>query len=220
MLDATKSDQQRQLLEKELEAVGIRLNQTPPNIYFKTKTAGGVAYTATTRQSQLDERLVHDILHEYRHHNCEIIVREDVTVEQFIDAIVGRRKYVRCLYVYNKIDSVPLEEADRLARLPHSVVVSCEMDLNLDYLVERIWDELAMLRIYTRKRAEIPDFHDPVILRRGATVEHLCHRLHRNLADIFKYALLWGSSAKHQPQKVGLHHILDDEDVVQIIKKQ
>lgn len=35
MLDATKSEVQRQLLEKELESVGIRLNKQKPNIYFK-----------------------------------------------------------------------------------------------------------------------------------------------------------------------------------------
>jgi ribosome-interacting GTPase 1 len=35
MLDATKQDVQRGLLEKELESVGIRLNKKKPNIYFK-----------------------------------------------------------------------------------------------------------------------------------------------------------------------------------------
>ena len=35
MLDATKGDVQRVLLEKELESVGIRLNRKKPNIYFK-----------------------------------------------------------------------------------------------------------------------------------------------------------------------------------------
>lgn len=35
MLDATKQDVQRGLLEKELESVGIRLNKRKPNIYFK-----------------------------------------------------------------------------------------------------------------------------------------------------------------------------------------
>ena len=34
-----------------------------------------------------------------------------------------------------------------------------------------------------------------------------------------KYAWVWGSSVKHQPQKVGKDHVLDDEDVVQIVKR-
>ena len=40
MLDATKGDVQRVLLEKELESVGIRLNRKKPNIYFKVKPFG------------------------------------------------------------------------------------------------------------------------------------------------------------------------------------
>ena len=32
-------------------------------------------------------------------------------------------------------------------------------------------------------------------------------------------ALVWGSSVKHQPQKVGKEHVLNDEDVVQVVKK-
>ena len=32
-------------------------------------------------------------------------------------------------------------------------------------------------------------------------------------------ALVWGSSVKHNPQKVGKEHTLNDEDVIQIVKK-
>lgn len=42
MLDATKSDEQRKLLEYELDAVGIRLNKSKPDVVFKRKTTGGV----------------------------------------------------------------------------------------------------------------------------------------------------------------------------------
>jgi ribosome-interacting GTPase 1 len=35
----------------------------------------------------------------------------------------------------------------------------------------------------------------------------------------FKYALVWGTSVKHKPQKVGKEQVLQDEDIVQIIKK-
>jgi hypothetical protein len=33
------------------------------------------------------------------------------------------------------------------------------------------------------------------------------------------YALVWGTSAKHSPQRCGLSHRLDDEDLVQIVTK-
>lgn len=42
VLDATKSHEQRRLLEIELDAVGIRLNKRKPDIVYKKKTGGGV----------------------------------------------------------------------------------------------------------------------------------------------------------------------------------
>ena len=42
--------------------------------------------------------------------------------------------------VYNKVDAISLEQLDKLAREPHSTVISCEMDLNLDGLIDRIWE--------------------------------------------------------------------------------
>jgi hypothetical protein len=32
--------------------------------------------------------------------------------------------------------------------------------------------------------------------------------------------LVWGTSARHYPQHCGLGHVLQDEDVVQIVKKK
>jgi len=43
MLDATKSEEQRRLLEIELDAVGIRLNKQKPDVVYKKKTTGGVS---------------------------------------------------------------------------------------------------------------------------------------------------------------------------------
>jgi ribosome-interacting GTPase 1 len=43
MLDATKSEEQKRLLEIELDAVGIRLNKKKPDVVFKKKTTGGVS---------------------------------------------------------------------------------------------------------------------------------------------------------------------------------
>jgi hypothetical protein len=35
----------------------------------------------------------------------------------------------------------------------------------------------------------------------------------------FNYSLIWGTSAKHAPQRCGLGHHLNDQDVVQIVTK-
>lgn len=49
MLDATKSDEQRRLLQIELDAVGIRLNKQKPDVVFKRRTTGGSVRFARVR---------------------------------------------------------------------------------------------------------------------------------------------------------------------------
>ncbi|KAK4789772.1 hypothetical protein SAY86_017076 [Trapa natans] len=46
VLDASKSEGHRQILIKELEAVGLHLNKRLPQIYFKKKT-GGISFNST-----------------------------------------------------------------------------------------------------------------------------------------------------------------------------
>lgn len=219
MLDATKPNVHRDLLERELESVGIRLNKAKPNIYFKQKKGGGLSFNSTCTMTRCSEKMVQMILHSFKIFNAEVLFREDCTEDEFIDVVTANRVYLPCVYVYNKIDQIAIEEVDRLARQPNSVVVSCNMQLNLDYLLEALWEELRLIRVYTKKPGAPPDFDDGLILRRGVTVEHVCHSIHRTLAPQFKYALVWGTSTKYSPQRVGINHTMNDEDVIQIIKK-
>jgi len=219
-LDAANGPKQKQLLTKELEAVGLRMNQRPADIYYKPKKTGGPFFNSTCPTTHLNSKLVASIMQEYKIHNYEIVLREDATVEQLLDVVEGNRIYIKALYCYNKIDTMSIEDVDQLARQPHTVVISCKQSLNLGYLVERIWDTLAMVRVYTKRRGDSPEFSDPIILRGGATVEAACHAVHRSLVETFGYALVWGSSAKHKPQRVGKDHVLEDEDVICVVSKQ
>lgn len=221
MLDATKSDEQRHLLEIELDAVGVRLNKKKPDVVFKRKTTGGITLTATVKLTRTDEKTIRTILASYKLHNCDVMIREDITTDEFIDVLIGTRKYIPCIYVYNKIDAISLEQVDKLARQDHTVVISAEQDLNLDYLIERLWADLGLVKVYTKKRGAHPDLTDPICLRTGATIEGVCNGIHRSLATNFRYALVWGKSSKFAPhaQKVGLNHPVQDDDVVSIFTK-
>lgn len=66
----------------------------------------------------------------------------------------------------------------------------------------------------------MPDYSAPVVLRENdRVIEAFCNRIHRTLIKQFKYAWVWGRSVKHQPQRVGKDHLLEDEDIVQLVKK-
>lgn len=227
VLDAVReqNNQHRDILTTELEIMGIRLNRQPPAIYFKKKATGGIKFNATCPLSKLGDNpqdAVTRILGGYRIHNAEVLFRGDCSVDELIDVVEGNRKYVRCLYVYNKIDSLSIEEVDALARQPDSVVISIYMNLNLDDLLAKVWEYMGLVRIYTKRRGHAPDLAEPVVLsdvRHGLTVEAVCKTISKEFLAIFNFALVWGRSAKFNPQRVGLTHVLTDEDVVQIVAK-
>jgi len=103
------------------------------------------------------------------------------------------------------------------------MVLSCRAKLNLDVFLDKVWEYLGIVRVYTKPRGKKPDFEDPLVLthgRHGLTVEAACKQVHRSLLNGFDYAMVWGTSVKHTPQRVGLTHALEDEDVIQIVKKK
>ena len=153
------------ILESELEGFGIRLNKKPPNVVFKRKDKGGLAITNTVPLTKLDHDEIRAVMHEYRIPNADLSFREDVSVEELIDVIEGNRIYIPCIYVLNKIDSISIEELDLLYKIPHSVPISSRQWLNVDELVDRMWDELNLVRVYTKPRKSPPDYTSPVVLR-------------------------------------------------------
>lgn len=76
VLDATKGGEQRQILENELETMGIRLNKERPNISLTIKKTGGVKLNSITPPKYLDEKMVTAILKDYKIHNADVLVKD------------------------------------------------------------------------------------------------------------------------------------------------
>lgn len=75
--------------------------------------------------------------------------------------------------------------ADR--QIPDSVPISSQLWLNIDELMEVMWEKLNLVRVYTKPRGQAPDYSSPVVLRRGkCTVEHFCNAIHKDIAKQFK----------------------------------
>ena len=115
---------------------------------------------------------------------------------------------------------ISIEELDIVCEIPHCVPISAHHKWNYDSLLEKMWTYLKLVRIYTKPKGQLPDYESPVVLQTNhCTLEDFCNKIHKTILKELKYALVWGSSVKHQPQRVGKDHLLHDEDVVQIVKK-
>lgn len=222
VLDAVSPLCHKRIIENELEGVGIRLNRNKPDIQIKQSTKGGglMLNRGLNSDIKMSDDTIMSILREYKVTNAEVIMRGKCGVDDLIDAIEGNRVYIPALYVINKIDQITIEELDLLDQIPNYVLVSAHKKWNLDELLERIWEKLCLLRIYTKPKGQVPDYEAPVILFTNKhTVSEFCNKIHRALLKDLKYAIIWGSSVKHQPMKVGKDHELNDEDVIQLVKK-
>jgi small GTP-binding protein len=221
VLDVNKPLAHKQIIEKELEGFGIRINKEPPNILIKKKEKGGLNITNTVPLTKLDKDGIRAVMSEYKINSADIAFRCDATVDDLIDTLeAAQRKYIPAVYVLNKIDSFSIEELELLKRVPNAVPISSGKEWNLDELLEVMWDRLNLVRVYTKPKGKMPDFSEPVVLRSDhCTVEDFCNQIHKSLVDDFRTAVVYGSSVKHQPQYVGLNHVLEDEDVITILKK-
>ncbi|KAL6120815.1 hypothetical protein NUSPORA_02386 [Nucleospora cyclopteri] len=214
-LDVTKPLMHKKVIERELEGAGIRLNKQPARIKITKRDRGGINSTG----GNIDMDLMKGILQEFRISNAEITIQGDPTIDEFIDAVAGNRKYVPAVYVLNKIDAISIEELDILSRIPHAVPISANHSWNFDVLMKRIWDYLDLIRIFPKPKGQPIDYDEPVILRnKKRAISDFCNSIHRQILSKFKFAVVWGTSVKHQKQKVGKDHTLNDCDVVQIIK--
>jgi len=209
------------VLTNELGNIGIRLNQLPPNITIEKASMGGIAIAQQTKLTKITEKHLKDILHLYGLVSARVVVREDITSEQIADHIAGNISYSKAITVLNKIDLVDEKFLEDLkTKIKSNVIeVSANSDINIEILKEKIYEKLKFIRIYMKPKGEEADFKEPFIAREGDTVEDVCNKMHRRLKRQFRYGLVWGKSVKFGGQRVGLTHVMQDEDVITIIKR-
>ncbi|MEW6043837.1 MAG: GTP-binding protein [Thermoproteota archaeon] len=210
------------VLRTELGNIGIRLDQKPPNIVIEKASIGGIAIAQQTKLTSLSEKLLKEILHLYGITSARVVIREDITSEQLVDYLTGDKSYAKSLTILNKIDLVdPKFVKEVQAKVKSEVIpVSADSGINIDLLKEKIYEKLDFIRIYMRPKGDETDYKEPLIIRRDSTVEDVCNKLHRNMKKEFRYGLVWGKSVKFGGQRVGLQHVLEDEDVLTIIKSR
>jgi hypothetical protein len=208
------------VIRTELGNIGIRLDQKPPDIVIEKTGDGGISVSQQVPLTKMSISLMKDILRVYGMNNGRVLVREDVDADQLTDFISGNKFYVDSLTIMNKIDLVnqgfvmELQKNSKTKFIP----ISADSDINVNALKDAIFDKLDFIRIYMRPKGGETDFKEPLIARRNSTVLDICNKLHRDLKKDFRYGLVWGKSVKFGGQRVSINHVLQDEDVLTIIK--
>ena len=211
------------VLINELEATGIRLNTHPPNVVITKTERGGIDVKPTVQLTKIDIELAKDMVSEYGYVNAEVVIREDVTEDQLIDALTGNRVYLKAMAVLNKIDAISpteLEEFRYRLRAWNPIFISANKEINLDELKEALYKKLDFIHVFLKPQGRDADMDEPMVIMNGSTVGDLCDRIHRSFRKNFRYALVWGTSAKFPGQMVGVDHRFHNGDIVTIVTRR
>ena len=206
------------ILQKEVYDSHLRLNKRKPTIKIVKKERGGIDLGTTVKQTKLDEASIKEIMQEFRLNNASIVLRDDIDADELIDVIEGNKKYVPSIVILNKIDLVDPQELERVKKIVKpDICISAEMKINIDQLKELIFQRLGFMRVYCKEQGKKADMEEPMIMKSHSTLRDVCEKLHRDFVKKFKFARIWGRSAKFEGQSIrSLEHQLKDEDVVEI----
>ncbi|MDR2846288.1 MAG: GTP-binding protein [Candidatus Methanoplasma sp.] len=211
------------VLMKELYNAAIRLNQFKPDVVISSSGQGGILIKPTVKLTKIDVETIKDMTAAYGHINATVVVREDIDVEQMLDVLSGNRVYIKCVMAINKVDLAKpgqLEAVEDMHRDYIKVPVSAATGFGIENLKQTLYDTIEMIRIYLKPQGQEADMVEPLIVKKGNTVGEVCEVIHRDFKNNFRYAMVWGNSAKFPGQTVGLDHVVEDEDILTIIVKR
>ncbi len=124
------------------------------------------------------------------------------------------------LVVANKNDNASAEEnfdifKDLLEDDWPVVGVSATTGRNLEALKQILFERLEIIRVYTKIRGKAPDYKAPFVLKKGATVEDLAGKIHKEFVEKFRFAKVWGKEV-YDGQMIQRDYVLRDGDVVEL----
>jgi ribosome-interacting GTPase 1 len=123
------------------------------------------------------------------------------------------------ILIANKIDQSISEEIETLRELYSPrlelIAVSALTGQSLEAMIERIWELLSLVRVYTKHPGKPAEKVKPFTLEIGSTIEDLAREIHQELPQKMTFARIWGDG-RFSGQQVHRTEVLHDRDVVEI----
>ncbi len=217
-------DSHFEILDMELWRSGMRLNQPKPQVFVDRTDRGGVVVRSTLEQTNLTEEEIQAIIRSFGIVSANVTLRTDVTDDHIVDTLAGNRIYSDAVVVLNKVDLATKKDVKKSrAMLPKDwpvLPVSAKTGQGIEEMKDFIFDNLHFMSIYLKPQGQDADLVEPLIVKDTSTVRDVCVKLHRDFERKFRYARVKGPSAKFDWQRVGLDHLLKDEDLLTIILRK
>lgn len=222
VLDATRDiiadfEELRGLLEDS----GVVLSKPLGRVVIEAYRSGrqGIRFTLMGKllNATLDD--VRRLLEEYRIHNAHVKIYGEVTLDDVEQALFENTTYKPSVVFVNKVDLVSgVDEVVKVLGEKSGLPViagSAFTGLGLDKVGEALFTQLELIRVYTKSPNTDPS-SKPLVLRKGATIRDVAESIHRDFVKNFVYAKVWGKSVHYPGERVGLEHVVEDGDIVEI----
>ncbi|MCR4285007.1 MAG: GTP-binding protein [archaeon] len=89
--------------------------------------------------------------------------------------------------------------------------ISTITEEGFEELKKEIWNLSGLIRIFPNNENE------PMILDKSSTVKDFAEKVHKDLIKKFRHAIVSGTSTKFDNQQVGISHILEDMDKIELV---
>lgn len=211
------------ILSNELWDAAIRINQKRPDVVISSSDHGGISIKPTVKLTKIDEELAAEMVSAYGHVNATVVIREDIDTEQLLDVLAGNRVYIDAIIAVNKVDLADEQKMksvyEKLPDLP-KIPVSAVTGYGINDLKEELFKAIRLIRIYMKPQGQEADMDVPLIVKHDSTIGDVCDQIHRTFRPNFRYAMVWGDSAKFPGQTVGMDHVVRDGDIVTVIVRR
>ena len=141
--------------------------------------------------------------------------------ESYLDETDIGRSYTQTIVALTKIDAPDAEERYAILKdfCPHDFPeyrISATTGTGVEELREAIYRCLNVVRVYTKQpNSKEPDMEKPFTVRQGETLLDVAELIHKDLADNFKTARVWGN-VLHPGTSVKGDYEVQDQDIVEI----
>ncbi len=215
--------EQLKLILKELSVGKIRLNTEKPSVIIEKVGSGNIQVFNSHYYEGKGNDEITEIMRTKGYMNVIVRFHGPTTVDQFFDALDYTISYLPAIIFATKGDVKgsksnysTLMEYISTNKLPLEIIpVSSSNNEGFDSIEETIFNKLNKIRVFTRNN--VGDISErPIILDKGSTIENAIEVLSKKMLRFFRFARVWGKSAKFDGEKVGLDRILEDGDVIQV----
>ncbi|MFH1211831.1 MAG: TGS domain-containing protein, partial [Candidatus Woesearchaeota archaeon] len=208
---------QYDVLKRELNEANIRVSQQRPNVRIKKTAKGGIKIGASCKLTRIDEETIKTVLREFKITNADVIIRENIDIDQFIDCVEDNKKYMPGIIVINKIDEVSPDAVKKaIVYAKADLAISAKEKTHLQELKDLIFDRLGLMRIFLKEPGKKADMDVPIIAFKNSSIEEVCNKIHKDFSAKFKFARVSGKSAKFSGQKVSMNHKLEEGDILEV----